>query len=95
MSDNAPPLPFSYDPQLPPGAVAVVFYKDGNAALQHNVAEVVEKRRIEGGPEGAGFVMALAALLMAGDEEVFTGYMRKAAAALYGIGSTPTTGALN
>ena len=93
MTDT--PLSFSSNPKIAKGDVALVFKEDGSIVIQHNVPEVTFTGSITGGTKGAGFVMALAALTLANNEEVFGQALRDAAAMLSGIGKTPTSGSLN
>lgn len=95
MTDQPSPLTFSHEPQLAEGDVALVFKKTGDIIIQHNVASVIKSGKITGGVEGAGFVMALAALELISDEAAYAQAMRDTAARLVSIDGPPTSGAVN
>lgn len=92
---NTPALPFEFNPAIADGAVAIVFRTSGDIVLQHNAPDVVASGVVKGGPQGAGFVQALACLMMVSNEDLFHDAMRNAAAALYAAGGTPTSGKVN
>lgn len=83
-----------FDPKLESGDVALVFKKDGDLLITHNVPEVRAGGVVKG-KDAAGFLLAIACTVAMGNEDISSALLVEAARRLEAMSFPAAPGSIN